>query len=441
MPKRTARTDGVDRAGAGEILQAFYAVTGVPCRLYNGEGQRLLQFGAEGERCALCRLLSEEAGRQTDCAAVHRHGAEEADRFGGRYIYFCELEMTYVSSPLMLGGQLVGSLVCGPILMMDADDYLAGAAFARGLSPETLARMREALQGFCRVEPGRINDYSRLLFAIAVYIGGTSQTLLRRREIMSQQQSVGDFVQHLKAAHAPDEYPIEKENGLIDAIRAGDRHSARRLLNELFGYILFSTGGNLSEIRARSLELLVVISRAAISGGAPPSPVLSLNREAMWTLQHIRTSEELALTLSDLTARYIGLAFETQGLRHSRALGRALDYINGHYMERLTLEEAAAAAGMSPNYFSSVFRRETGGTFRRYLNRIRIENSRSLLLDGEMTILQICSLCGFEDQSYFVKVFKKYTGVTPSRFREQYSRIRREQEYGLTEEAPARKKK
>ena len=72
---------------------------------------------------------------------------------------------------------------------------------------------------------------------------------------------------------------------------------------------------------------------------------------------------------------------------------------------------------LSSSYFSSLFKKETGVNFSTYLSQVRIEESKKLLKNTNYTIMQIAMEVGFEDQSYFTKVFKNNTGLTPKEFR------------------------
>lgn len=85
-----------------------------------------------------------------------------------------------------------------------------------------------------------------------------------------------------------------------------------------------------------------------------------------------------------------------------------------NYMRRLPLEETARHVGLTPSYFSKIFSEEIGAPYNHYLNKIRVEQSRSLLLSSDLSMVEISALCGFEDQSYFTKVFKRFTGITPA---------------------------
>ena len=70
-----------------------------------------------------------------------------------------------------------------------------------------------------------------------------------------------------------------------------------------------------------------------------------------------------------------------------------------------------------------MFKEELGCGFRACLNQLRVEKSKVLLLASGATMSEIYAACGFEDQSYFCKVFKKVVGVTPDRYRRQSRRI------------------
>lgn len=72
---------------------------------------------------------------------------------------------------------------------------------------------------------------------------------------------------------------------------------------------------------------------------------------------------------------------------------------------------------LSPAYFSRVFKKEMGTTFNSFLNEVRIEKSKSLLRNNDLKMVDIALRVGFESQSYFTKVFKKLTGVSPLQYR------------------------
>ncbi|SCP99307.1 AraC family transcriptional regulator [Anaerobium acetethylicum] len=96
-----------------------------------------------------------------------------------------------------------------------------------------------------------------------------------------------------------------------------------------------------------------------------------------------------------------------------KRLQDAFEYISSNYKNKVTLEEAAKAAYMSPNYFSSYFRRVTGVTFSEYLTDLRIRKAKELLRTTDLSTNEIANECGFGNMSNFYRLFKKQTGSTP----------------------------
>jgi YesN/AraC family two-component response regulator len=95
----------------------------------------------------------------------------------------------------------------------------------------------------------------------------------------------------------------------------------------------------------------------------------------------------------------------------------AISYINNHFQEKVTLEKVARHCGMGPFQFSRAFKREHGLTFQEFLLRYRIDQARALLKNPRVSILDSVFAVGFNDASYFARLFKRYVGVSPSRYR------------------------
>ena len=99
------------------------------------------------------------------------------------------------------------------------------------------------------------------------------------------------------------------------------------------------------------------------------------------------------------------------------AITRAKAFINEHYTEDLSLDQAAKAAGMSSFYFCKMFKKYTGVNFTEYLSRVRIEKARNLLLNPNLRISEIAYEVGFQSLTHFNRVFKKVLGQSPTDFR------------------------
>ena len=94
-----------------------------------------------------------------------------------------------------------------------------------------------------------------------------------------------------------------------------------------------------------------------------------------------------------------------------------LKYIRENYQSLITLETLAQLAGLSTNYFSYYFKNMTGLSPIDYLISYRIEKASNKLLSTDESITKIAFDSGFTDLSYFIKVFKSHTGLTPNKYR------------------------
>lgn len=99
---------------------------------------------------------------------------------------------------------------------------------------------------------------------------------------------------------------------------------------------------------------------------------------------------------------------------------RAVHYIYTNYSEKITLESVAAMVYLSPTYFSKLFKEEMHTSFITFINQVRVDQSKQLLRKGDMKLSEVATTVGFEDQSYFTKVFKKITGTSPLQYRKTH---------------------
>lgn len=95
----------------------------------------------------------------------------------------------------------------------------------------------------------------------------------------------------------------------------------------------------------------------------------------------------------------------------------AMLYIRNNFRNKLTLPQTAAYIGLSPSYFSYLFPKESGVTFKEYLNSLRFEYAKKLVLFSAQNISEICFDCGFDDYANFLRGFKKRFGASPGQFR------------------------
>ncbi len=100
-----------------------------------------------------------------------------------------------------------------------------------------------------------------------------------------------------------------------------------------------------------------------------------------------------------------------------RLIYKAIEHIYKNFQRKITALECSKAVGMSYSYFSRTFKNVTGKTFSEFLEDIRLDNAKKLLLTTDKSVAEIAFESGYNDTCYFIAEFRKKSGVTPKQFR------------------------
>lgn len=98
----------------------------------------------------------------------------------------------------------------------------------------------------------------------------------------------------------------------------------------------------------------------------------------------------------------------------------AVEYIKKNYSQKISLEEIAEQGGFNMNYFSELFKKETGKTFTAYVTDIRMEEAKKLLRDTEIPVYEVAESVGYRDSKFFSQQFVKNVGIKPVEYRKLY---------------------
>lgn len=135
-------------------------------------------------------------------------------------------------------------------------------------------------------------------------------------------------------------------------------------------------------------------------------------------IEKSESADELNSLLEDVAVRIAEKVNNFNNKSIKLILRKAIDYIQEHYNEQVTLNEVAENIYVSTFYISRMFKKELGKSFVDFLNDVRIEKSKELLKDVKYKTYEVAEIVGIPDPHYFSKLFKKYSGMTPSEYRE-----------------------
>lgn len=126
----------------------------------------------------------------------------------------------------------------------------------------------------------------------------------------------------------------------------------------------------------------------------------------------------LSVLLLELSGEYF--ADQRNSDEYPKHIYQICEWIDHHYQETLSVAEIAEQFHYNPNYLSGEFKRRVGQSLTRYINKVRIENAKNLLVTDDMTIRELADYCGFSDEKYFFRVFKELTGMSPLTYKKTF---------------------
>jgi AraC-like DNA-binding protein/ligand-binding sensor protein len=412
---------------AQEVIRTYEMATGVSVFVMDKTG--CIMSGPDREKTsAFCKLCKTgKAAPDTDlnpephpCSLMHINGMNEAQRCGGTYIYICDMGFTYWCCPLFSNGRSSGALIAGGVLSVEREKVIERIK-ARGEDGPGVEEAEEILAGISELTHEDITAMAQLLLLCAEHISRGSEDYQETAKRQAEQQSyLSKQISRLKAKHSPPGYPLDKERMLLAALRRGDSDTGRGILNELLEILHVSNPNNFKFMQLRAIELVVLLSRAAVTPDTSEDDLmLETNNRYLRRIQDAKNIEELTDILHIIVDRMSGQIFSFQGVRHASALRKAERFIWENYTRKISLQEIAGASGLSAPYFSTIFKEEMGENLSSYLNRLRVEKAATMLTESDLPLSEIAGSCGFEDQSWFSKIFKNFMGMSPGKYREQ----------------------
>ncbi len=214
---------------------------------------------------------------------------------------------------------------------------------------------------------------------------------------------------------------------VIGRFQDGDLKMMEVRLEELIESIRHRPNISKTAIKRTFVELAINILHIAANADVDVEAVLGDRDPYSWIMAQNHT-EVLTEWLLDLSA---GLLEQTEARKKTdekEIIRRACEFIAGNIGDAdLSLQTVSDAAGLSSSYFSQLFKAEKGIGLSNYITESRILRARSMLESTELKNEEIARQLGFASATYFGRVFKKYTGLTPNAFRKQTRKPAEEQ--------------
>lgn len=207
-------------------------------------------------------------------------------------------------------------------------------------------------------------------------------------------------------------------NQISELIKLRDKPKILKIIKDkqLFEYT------NELSIENKRNDLIIwnaIYSKEIIKNGVATKylhPIYNKFYNKISALNNLKDLQNLEL---DMVNTYVNLLIYDIEVTNNFVINKILKYLHLNIESEISLEKLAEKLNLSASYISSCFKKQMGISIMKYAKKIRIDRAKVLLTTTDISILDLSVSLGFYDQSHFSKTFKKFTGVSPSKYRNE----------------------
>jgi len=205
---------------------------------------------------------------------------------------------------------------------------------------------------------------------------------------------------------------------LIDNIISNNIDAALIKVNGIFQKLLLHYKDDMNLFKSKLLSLSIEII-AKISSYCDVTSELEENM----IVKILRTNEieNIKKTFSQFISNIVLKLHENRERYYTGLIAKAIEFINENYDKDIKLYDVAKMLNISYYYFSKTFKEETKCNFVDYITQVRINKAKEFLLDDSISVKEVCFKVGYNDPNYFSRIFRKETGMTPTEYKSKNS--------------------
>lgn len=213
---------------------------------------------------------------------------------------------------------------------------------------------------------------------------------------------------------------------IIELIKSGDVEQLRCAMNEIsIGEILINQSSDSDIIRSIKNSFIKACSMgcySAIEANASYEKVMDISDDYISKIETTDNINNIIILLKEVMISFTKAVALNRNILYSKPIRQVMEFIQSHYDEKITLEKLSEYTELSTFYLSNLIKKETELSLPDIVNKVRIEKSKPLLLNMNISILDVAQRVGFNYQNHFASIFKKYNGLTPTEYRNTMSR-------------------
>jgi YesN/AraC family two-component response regulator len=214
-------------------------------------------------------------------------------------------------------------------------------------------------------------------------------------------------------------YKTEKD--FMHAVECGDKKTALALINSknmLFSFSERFPNQPLRRLKNVAIILNTLLRTSARNAHVPAIMIHRISEKFAYEIENANQVETLHQMEDRMIEEYCDVVITNSLSKYTNMTQRVMENIHSFYNKQINKEELAAKLSTNPSHLARKFKEETKMTITAYQQMLRIRQAKHLLKTENLSIEEIAWTIGYEDPSYFTRVFKKETGRTPSQYRD-----------------------
>jgi len=398
-------------------ISAFSRISGVPVSYYSPGGQLVWECHRDKKICGHFDVYTNPT---SSCRVSLASAGKLSSQLGEPYIFVCKAGFVKIAMPLIVGKSLHGFFLAGPLIMGELKKNTITSIFQlNSIDPSDYASLVLFLKEMKVFHPKDVSYLSSVFGDVILASVTPNPDYQQINTCFREQRKISENLQRYKKEQRIISYPYHLENKLLEDVATGNQEEAYRDLEELLLEMSIMEAGDISSVKTKLLSVCTILIRNSTEGSFISHELSDSLYDNLNAINEAASMEEIGGLIQSLIRALTENAGGSRYTGHSPLIRSSLQFINQHYPDKLSLTSVAATLHTNPSYLSMLFKKNLGMTFTEHLNQTRVGKSCSLLTSTTLSLSEIASRCGFEDQSYFSKVFKKQMGVSPKEYRKK----------------------
>lgn len=401
-----------------ELAKNYHIVSKVAVKVLNANGDEIFREPMFSDGCDFCKNFNEfeTYAPSLACKSNHNLSSKRAFKSNDNYVYTCPSNFVFWSSSVLKNNKLLATIVAGNTLFDNKETIIN--SYKKIAKTEKQRKTLHKLEEFDYITK---QEFKALVSILKL----STSSLFDKSTCQCNGNCGGDkcscgFIKDVRSKEIQND--DDNELKLIGYIDANDENNAIAILDKIYLSIINATKINFLTVRSNALHFVLFLNYILHEKNNTSNEAFFETNLAYINELYLQENiESLNIWLKRNIKQFSKDMFKINNSKHGDSLAKAIFYGKNNLSLDLTLESVAEKAGLSSSYFSRIFKQEMKISFTEYLNNIRITESKRLLRETDLKLSDIALKCGFTDQSYFTKTFKKFVNLSPGKYRSNYN--------------------